>query len=159
MPKLIKVKKVKVMKKVVSVLIIVLAFTAAVFAQSKPMQKSSADLQAIKNSPAYAEVLLKRVALEAEIEDLLVAYTEDFPKVKKLRFKLDLINKSLEKILSVKPSEAGKLSAALGKLIVQKVEYEAELAALRKEYEDDYPDVKRAKRKVEVYQNAINEIL
>lgn len=147
------------MKKIVSILIIVLAFTAVIFAQSKPTQKSSADLQAIKNSPAYAEVLLKKVSLEAEIEELLVAYTEDFPKVKELRFKLDLLNKSLEKILSVKPSEAGKLSAALGKLVVQKIEYESELVALRKDYEDDYPEVKRAKRKLEVYQNAVNEIL
>lgn len=139
-------------------IIVVLLTVVFVNAQAKPA-KNMPDNSIIKNTPAYAEVLLKKVALEAEIEDLLVAYTEDFPKVKELRFKLDLLNKSLEKVLSVKPSEAGKLSAALGKLIVQKIEYEAELAALRKEYEDDYPDVKRAKRKVEVYQNAINEIL
>lgn len=147
------------MKKAFLILTIILAFSAVVFSQTKPVQKSAADLQTIKNTPAYAEVLLKKVALEADIEDLLVVYTEDFPKVKELRFKLDLTNKALEKILAVKPSDASKLSEALGKLIVQKIEYEAELAGLRKEYSDDYADVKRAKRKVEVYQKAINDIL
>lgn len=147
------------MKKTVVILILILTCAALAFAQKQTAQKTSADLQTIKNTPAYAEVLLKKVSLEAEIEELLVAYTDDFPKVKELRLKLDLTNKYLEKMLAVKSSEAGKLSAALGKLIVQKIEYEAELAELRKEYSDDYADVKRAKRKVEVYQNAINEIL
>ena len=147
------------MKKIISVLIIVLAFTAAIFAQSKTAQKLPVNLQTIKNTPAYAEILLKKVSLEAEIEELLVTYTEEFPKIKDLRLRLDLTNKYLDKILAVKSSEAEKLSSALGKLIVQKIEYEAELAALRKEYDDDYPDVKRAKRKVEVYEKAVNEIL
>lgn len=147
------------MKKTVVILILILACAASVFAQKQTTQKTSADLQTIKNTPAYAEVLLKKVALEAEIEDLLVSYTEDFPKIKELRFKLDLTNKALEKILAVKPSDASKLSEALGKLIVQKIEYEAELAGLRKEYSDDYADVKRTRRKVEVYQKAIDDIL
>lgn len=143
------------MKKTISILIALLAFSAAMSAQKKP----AVDLQAIKNTPAYAEVLLKKVSLEAEVEELLVTYTEDFPKVKELQLKLNLTNKALEKILAVKPSEASKLSEALGKLIVQKIEYEAELEGLRKEYNDEYPDVKRAKRKIEVYQKAINDIL
>ena len=147
------------MKKVITILFLMLTFAVVICAQTKTVQKSATDLRAIKNTPAYAEVLLKKVLLEAEIEELLVAYTEDFPKVKELRLRLELTDKSLEKILAVKSSEAEKLSSALGKLIVQKIEYEAELAALRKDYNDDYPDVKRAKRKLEVFQNAINEIL
>lgn len=147
------------MKKTVSILITILTLAAAVFAQSKTAQKSPVDLQMIKNTPAYAEIILKKVSLEAEIEELLVAYTEDFPKVKEHRFKLNLVDKALEKILTVKTSEAGKLSAALGKLIIQKIEYDAELAELRKDYNDEYPDIKRARRKVEVYQKAIDDIL
>ncbi len=147
------------MKKYISIVFFLLCLTTLNFAQTKTTQKSANDLQIIKNSPAYAEVLLKKVALEAGIEDLLVSYTEEFPKVKQLRFKLDLTNKYLEKILAVKPSEFSKLSEALGKLIAQKIEYDAELASLRKDYSDDYADVKRAKRKVEVYEKAIDEIL
>lgn len=148
------------MKNILLILIIIFAAAAMSFAQTKPAQKTAAaDLQMIKNSPAYAEVLLKKVSLDAEIEDLLVNYKEDFPKIKELRLKLDLTDKYLEKILAVKPAEAFKLSEALGKLIVQKIEYEAELAELRREYSEDYADVKRAKRKVEVYEKAINEIL
>lgn len=136
-----------------------MSFAALSFAQTKSAQKPSADLQVIKNTPAFAEVLLKKVALEAEIEDLLVTYTDEFPKVKQLRYSLDLTNKALEKILTVKPQDASKLSEALGKLIVQKIEYEAELNELRREYSDEYAEVKRVKRKVEIYEKAIKEIL
>lgn len=147
------------MKKVILILISILTFAVIISAQTKTAQKNTVDLQAIKNTPAYAEILVKKVALEADIEDLLVTYKDEFPKVKELRFKLDLTNKALEKILTVKSSEVGKLSEALGKLIAQKIEYDAELAELRKEYDDEYADVKRAKRKVEVYEKAISEIL
>ncbi len=113
----------------------------------------------IKSSPAYAEILLQKVTLQAELEDLLFAYTEDFPKVKQTRFKLNLVEQALKKIMAVKPSESAKLTQALGKIMAQKIELETELEDLRKNYNSEHPDVKRAKRKVEIFDNAVNEIL
>jgi uncharacterized protein involved in exopolysaccharide biosynthesis len=114
---------------------------------------------AVKSSPAYAEILLQKVTLEAELEDLLVTYTETFPKVTETRFRLNIIEQALKKILAVKPSESSKLTLALGKIILQKIEFEAEYEDLRKKYKDEHPDVKRAKRKVEIFDKAIKEIL
>ena len=116
-------------------------------------------VSAVKSSPAYAEILLQKVTLEAELEDLLVTYTETFPKVTETRFRLNIIEQALKKILAVKPSESSKLTLALGKIILQKVEFEAEYEDLRKKYKDEHPDVKRAKRKVEIFDQAIKEIL
>ncbi len=113
----------------------------------------------IKSSPAYAEILLQKVILEAELEDLLFAYTEDFPKVKQTRFKLNLVEQALNKIMAVKPSETSKLTEALGKIVLQKIEYETQYEDLRKNYSDSHPDVKRAKRKVEIFDKAVKEIL
>ena len=56
--------------------------------------------------------------------------------------------------------ERAQKRVALGNLVERgKVELEAELETLRLQYNDNYPDVKRAKRKVEVFENAIKEIL
>ncbi len=114
---------------------------------------------AVKSSPAYAEILLQKVTLEAELEDLLVTYTETFPKVVETRFRLSIIEQALNKILAVKPSESSKLTLALGKIILQKVKFEIEYEDLRKKYNDEHPDVKRAKRKVEIFDKAVKEIL
>jgi hypothetical protein len=115
--------------------------------------------QAIKFSPAYAEVLLRRTERESELEEFLLDYTEEFPKVKEIRFELGLIQKEFNRILAVNTSESGKLTLALGKLIVRKIEIETDLWNLRRQYNDEHPEAKRAKRKAEVYERAIKEII
>lgn len=141
-------------------LILILFVSQIAFAQtakSKPVSTSLSNQ--VKNSPAYAELLLQQVELKAELEDLLVAYTEEFPKVKELRHRLELTNKTLEKILKVDAAESAKLTLALGKLLVKKTELETDLWKLRKQYNEEHPEVKRFKRKVEVYEEAVKEIL
>ena len=115
--------------------------------------------QSIKNSPAYAEVLLRKTERTAELEDFLVEYTEEYPKVQQLRAELALLNKEMNRILAVNPSEASKLTLALGKLMLRKVELEMDYANVQKQYTDDHADVKQAKRKVEIFEAAISDIL
>jgi len=123
------------------------------------LASSNQAAQTIKSSPAYAEVLLRKAERESELEEFLLDYTEEFPKVKEIKFELGLINKEMEKILSVGATESGKLTLALGKLIVRKTELETDLWNLRRQYNDDHPEVKRAKRKIDVFEKAIKEIL
>ncbi len=113
----------------------------------------------IKSTPAFAEILLRRTERESELEEFLLDYTEEFPKVKEIRLELGLIQKAIDKILAVNAFEAGKLTLALGKLIVRKIEIETDLWNLRRQHADDHPEVKRARRKAEVYERAIKEIL
>ncbi len=67
--------------------IIILIFSIACFGQRNkkvllPIVEAPTSAQkAIKSTAAYAEVLLRKTELEATLEDLSVAYTEDFPKV------------------------------------------------------------------------------
>ena len=114
---------------------------------------------ALKSSPAFAEIILRRTDLRAEVESLLISYTEDFPKVKDLRFELEALNRELNRLLTVKPEESSKLTLALGKLIVRKAELEADHASLQSKYGDEHPDVKRAKRKIDIFEGAIKAIL
>jgi len=155
----------KFMKKRI-ILLLIFVLLPASFSRSQPNVKSGAAQNnaakphaQVKATAAFAEILLRRTERESELEEFLLDYTEEFPKVKEIRFELGLIQKEIDKISAVNASESGKLTLALGKLIVRKIEIETDLWNLRRQYNDDHPEVKRARRKMEVYERAIKEIL
>jgi len=133
---------------------LILLLIAASFAFSQ-----TGEVGPIRSSAAYSEVLLRKTQLQADLEALLADYTEANPKIIDLRTELAAINKSLEKIFAVRPTETGKLTLALGKLIVDQARLQTDLARLLRSYGNDHPEVKRARRKVEIFESAINEIL
>lgn len=117
------------------------------------------DAGPIRSSPAYSEILLRKTELQADLEALSADYTEANPKIVDLRVELAALDKSLEKVFGVKPSDTGKLTLALGKLIVRKATLVTELTRLSRSYNKDHPDVKRAKRRVEIFEASIKEVL
>jgi uncharacterized protein involved in exopolysaccharide biosynthesis len=119
--------------------------------------KSAATI--VKASPAYAELLLRKTERESELEEFAIDYTEEYPKVKEIKYELSLITKEMDKLLAVSAADAGKLTLALGKLMVRKTELETDLWNLSRQYNADHLEVKRAKRKVAAYEKAIREIL
>ena len=120
---------------------------------------SSQPIPAVKSTPAYAELLLRQTEREAELEELLPDYTDEFPKIKEIRFELQLLQKQMDKISAVSASDAAKLTLALGKLLVRKTELDVEIWNLLRQYNAEHPEVKRAQRKADVYEKAITEIL
>ncbi len=115
--------------------------------------------ESVRSSAAYAEIILRTTELESELEELLISYTEEFPKVKELRYELKLLQNDLERISKIKQTEAGKLTLALGKLIVRKAEVATDYWVLRNRYNDEHPDAKKAKRKLEIFENAVRKIM
>ncbi len=113
----------------------------------------------IRSSAAYAEVLLRKTELLADLESFLESYTEANPRVIDTRFELGSLERSLEKVFAVKATETGKLTLALGKLIVKRAALETEANRLTRTYSTDHPELKRAKRRVEIFDNAIKEVL
>lgn len=149
--------------KVVYTIGAILVLSAGCFSQTPTKTKAAAAATAIaaeiRSSPAYAEVLLRNTELQAELESLLVDYTEDYPRIKDIRTELGALKAETARLIAVKPGDAGKLTLALGRLIVRKVEFAAALARLREQYKDEHPDVKRAQKKVEIFEAAIKDIL
>ena len=143
----------------------ILLFTSAGYSQTakpagtKKVEQTIAEASVQRGTPAYAEVLLRRTELEAEVESLLVEYTEEYPRTKQARYELDLLQKESERLLAVRQGDVSKLTLALGKLIVRKAGLQGELWSLQQQYGENHPDVKRAKRKVEIFEKAIKEIL
>lgn len=139
---------------------VVFVCSASATAQNSVTAAKQAVLSShVTSSPAYAEILLRRTELEAELESLLIEYTDDYPKIKNIRQEIVFIDRETNRLAAVKASEAAKLTLALGRLIVRKATAETELSELVKTYKDEHPEVKRAKKKVEIYEKAIKEIL
>lgn len=142
-------------------IIFVFICSLSIFAQTenKKLDYSTPTSKAIKSSPAYSALVLQRTVIKAELEEMLVTYTEDFPKVKDARHEIDLINFELNRLLDTKVTDSCKLSDSLGKLMLKKTEVEMTIYNLKKKYNDDHPDVLRTKRKLDIYEKAVAEIL
>lgn len=138
------------------VAVIGLAVSAEAQTNRKPAGESSST-SASTATAAYAEIALRRAEVEADLEALLVDYTDDFPKVKELKFALTRIDAEVARLKAMKAVDRG--TSALGKLMVRKVEAEIELWKLQESYADEHPEVRRAKKRVEIFERAIKEIL
>jgi hypothetical protein len=144
-----------------AIAILILASAAASLAQTSPPKKPEPARVSVEvtSSPAFAELVLRRTELRSDLEALILEYTEDFPKVKEIRHVLTMLDRDINRLAKVKPVEASRLTLALGKLIVRRIELETDLWKLQSNYQDEHPEVKRAKKKVEIYESSISEIL
>ena len=113
----------------------------------------------IKATSAYAEVLLRRVELESELAELLVTYTEEFPRVQEHRFELRLIKSEIVRFAKMPASDASKMTLALGKLIVRRATLATDYWVKSKKYGVDHPAVKKAKQRRDIFDRAIDDIL
>jgi uncharacterized protein involved in exopolysaccharide biosynthesis len=144
--------------KTLTFLLILFGAAFAAGAQVKPkVTPTPSSVVAVKASAAYAELILQRAELSAELESLLVEYTDEYPRIRHLRVELGALQKEIDRLFSI--LDHSRLTAALGKLMVRKARAEVELWALRKSYKDDHPDVVTARKKVEVFESAIREIV
>ena len=140
---------------------VVAALVPAAFGQATPAPgEVSRNVPAfVRASAAFAEVIYRRAVLETELEELLVRYTNDFPRVAEKRFELAELELALATLLGIPEEESSKLTLALGKMLIQRAEYATELDTLKRKYSESHPEVKRAAKKVEIFDRAIKSIL
>ncbi len=123
------------------------------------LAQNAAETGPIRSSAAYAEVLLRKTELQADLEAMLPDYTEENPKVIDSRCEIGILTRDIDKMYAVRPTEIGKLTLALGKLLIKRAALETDLQRLQRSYAKDNPEVKRAKRRVEIFDNSIKQIL
>jgi len=142
---------------------IALGFAVSANAQNKtkpePVKPKAVLAEQIRASAAYAELIMVRTELESNIESLLIDHTESFPKIIEDRYHLAMIDIALNRVAAVKPAEAGKLTLALGKMLVRSAELETDLWGLKLIYTDGHQEVKLAAKKLAIYEAAIKDIL
>lgn len=113
----------------------------------------------VRSSAAYAEVLVRSTEVRAELESIAPDYTEGSSRMIDMRSELDILDKVVVRLSATRMADSSKLTLALGKLLVRKAALDAELARLLRSYKSEHPDVRRAARKVEIFEAAIREVL
>jgi hypothetical protein len=130
----------------------VMLFAGAVTAQDK-------SIVSVKATAAFAEVLLRKTELAAEIEAFAADHTDESPKMLDLRYEIAGLERYLAKMLALAPTDTSRLTISLGKLIVKRMSLDAELSRLSRTLNSAHPDFKRAQKRVAVFDAAIKEIL
>ena len=138
-----------------------LTLSIAAFGQTTSERKTDTTTlpASTTSSAAYAELILKKTELQSELEGLILEYTEEYPRVKEIRYSLTLFDLEIGRLAKVKAADASRLTEALGKLMTRKIDLEAELWRLQGNYKDEHPEVKRAKKRIDIFENAIAQIL
>src|SRR5437764_8752025 len=87
--------------------LIILLLSAAPFLFSQTVRNgaTATDSGAIRSSPAYEEILLRKTELEADMEALAADYTEANPKIIDLRYDINALEKARLRLLRVNPAE------------------------------------------------------
>lgn len=145
--------------RILALLLFTAAYSITVLGQTNPKTSGAAAGSGLQSSPAYAEILFRRTELTAELESLLLDYTEEYPKVKDLRLELELLRSESDRLIALKSADTPKLTLALGRLILGKVAHLANLRRLQLQYKDEHPAVRKEKKMVDVFEAAIKEIL
>ena len=120
---------------------------------------AQADSGHVRSSPAFAEILLRKTELQADLEAYSADYTATNPKLLDMRFEISSLDKETERIFALRPADESKLTLALGKLMVRKAAISTELNRLSRTYNKEHPEVKRTVKKLDIFESAIKEIL
>lgn len=94
-------------------------------------------------TPAYSVLVLRKVAVEADLAALSSKLTGSSVGVQAKRFELNAISREMDRMRNVARDSAPKLTNAYGNLILSKVALEVELNGLLDSYTPEYPDVKK----------------
>lgn len=143
------------MKRIFAVVALIIIASFVSYAQETPHESVSD----VKATSAYSMLMLRKVAVEAELEKVLSEYTNEQPKVKIKQFELDALNCEMEKMIETPESNWVKLTSTYGKLILQKVRLKSETQALLLEYTSDYPKVRLKEVELNLLDHEIAKIM
>ena len=127
-------------------------------AQAQTTQATDSS-SSVKASPAYAEIMVRKVELQSDLEAMLLDYKEEFPKIRSMKREIEILDASIEMLMKLPLSANGKMTSTVGRLIVRRAELETESTETAARYGGDHPEVRRAKKRVEVFERAIRELL
>ena len=137
-----------------------LSITASLVAAAGSVPQSAADCpDDPKASPAYAVLVLRKAAVEADLADLASKFTDDSREVLAERFELGALGREMGRMRKVGREDVPKLSDAYGKLILSKVGLEVELHELLRDNTPEYPDVKKKRAEFAALEREIGNIL
>jgi uncharacterized protein involved in exopolysaccharide biosynthesis len=145
------------MKKFLAVLIITIA--ASCVAAGFTRQSADERPNDPKATPAYEALVLRKVAVEAELADLSSRFTRSSPTIAARRFELSTIAREMWSMQKIESANVPKLSGVYGNLVLRKVALEVELDGLLRSYTPQHPDVNRKRVELDSLQRELRELL
>jgi uncharacterized protein involved in exopolysaccharide biosynthesis len=124
-----------------------------------PVSGQTDAMSVVRASAAYAELKLRKTEVEADLEALSANYTAESPRIVELKAEVAGLDAAVSRLLKVRPADPGRFTVSLGKLLVRHAALSVEVLKHMRTYAPDHPEVLRAKRRVEVFDRAIKEIL
>lgn len=114
---------------------------------------------ALKSSAAYGELIAAQAEAKVDLKILLFDYKEAAPQVVAKQKLIESYKTEIAKLEAMPATIAPKLTLALGRLLVKKIEAEAELNDLIEEYAEEHPSVKKARVRFQVFTEETNKLL
>ncbi len=96
-----------------------------------------------KTTAAYAELVLRKVALQADLEGSLATMARDNPAVTAKQSEIDAVSAELDQLCKVPRAKQVYLNENYAKLLLHKVELAGRLKSLLVRYTPEHPEVKR----------------
>ena len=156
----------------VTILILLAAAFSNAKSQQKPENQSSqtinvgtkvkqqnAAISSAQMTLAYAEVFAQKVEAEAELKVLIIDMTDDAPQVREKKLRRDSLQREIEWLEKLPAASHSKMTLALGKIIVRKVQAEVDQKMLAENYADEHPLIKKARARLAVYKDEIDKLL
>lgn len=145
--------------RILLLMLIMLVGVSTASAQKERPKTDKTDSSVVHASAAFSEILAQKALVEADLKILLTDYKEDYIGVREKQAEFALLNTALRNLEKTPAAEISKLTLALGKLVVKKIEVEAELKTLLEDYTEDFPAVKKARTRLGVYEEEIRKLL
>lgn len=143
------------MKRILASVALLVIASFVSYAQQTP-RESVTD---VKTTSAYSMLILRKAAVEAELEKVLSEYTSDHRSAKIKQFELNALNSEMEKMAETPESNLVKLTSGYGTLILQKVKLGSEMQALLLEYTSDHPKLKLKEVELNLLEHEIAKIM
>ena len=142
-------------------LLVATALAVCVSGTALGFQPQSVDRvsSAAETTPAYARLVLRKATVESEVVELSATVTSEHPSLEAKRFELRAIGLEMDKMRMFEASRVGKLSAAVGDLIVSKVALQVELNDLRARLTRQHPDVTKKIDELAALEREIEKLL
>lgn len=137
---------------------IVLTFILTITAVSTNAQ-STIDSTAVKATPAFEVLILKRATVRAQFNQQRQITTIDHPAVVRLAYHLDRLNVEIEKLLLNDALTISKLSSVYGHLLLRKIDLEVEENTLRQQVTSTHPDLRKKRIELDALQLEIDLLL
>ena len=116
-------------------------------------------LTAPETTPAYGVLILRKAKVETELSELSEELTNEHPSLDSKRFELRAIRREMAKMRALQTSHVGRLSSAVGNLILSKVAVQVELNDLLVRLTPQHPDVTKKRSELAALGREIQNIL